>query len=556
MKKWKASLNLLIVLLLIFASACSNSNESAQETKNPSKDNQQNTQQKQENLNPLGKYDPPIQLSTVRWLSSSMSFKTGEDLNNNIWYKTYEDELGIKLSNQWIVNEDQYDSKLNLTITSGDLPDFFKVNATQLKQLVEGGKLEDLTKLYDKYAAPFTKEMIENGPIAKKAATFDGKLMAIPPSQSLTNRVLWVRTDWLKKLNLPEPKTMQDLFKISSAFTHQDPDGNGKKDTYGLGASMNLWDYWVDLEGFVNSFHAYQGIWTKDSSGKLVYGSVQPEMKAALAKLQEMYKDGQIDPEFGVKNSAKAQELVSSGKAGLYYGALVNPDGPLLNNAKNDPKADWQAYPFPSIDGSPAAAQNPLSFNQFFVVKKGVKNPEAVIKLLNLTLEKIESPRAAVETHHTSPEGIALFHYRAINGGTVLKRLMERRELILNAIKTGDESKLDTVDKQHLGNLKKAMNGDRSLWNYEKIYGNNGSLEIQRKYRDKELPLMSNEYYGPPTPTMVERQATLKKLELETFTNIILGNSLDKFDKFVNDWKNLGGNDITKEVNAWYETKK
>ena len=43
-----------------------------------------------------------------------------------------------------------------------------------------------------------------------------------------------IRKDWLAKLGLKEPQTVDDLYTIAKAFTEQDPDGNGKKDTYGL----------------------------------------------------------------------------------------------------------------------------------------------------------------------------------------------------------------------------------------------------------------------------------------------------------------------------------
>jgi len=67
---------------------------------------------------------------------------------------------------------------------------------------------------------------------------------------------------------------------------------------------------------------------------------------------------------------------------------------------------------------------------------------------------------------------------------------------------------------------------------------------------------MINEYAGPPTKTMVEKGSTLQDLEIQTFTKIIMGNSLDDFDKYVKDWKSLGGDAITQEVNDWYAGKK
>lgn len=45
-------------------------------------------------------------------------------------------------------------------------------------------------------------------------------------------------------------------------------------------------------------------------------------------------------------------------------------------------------------------------------------------------------------------------------------------------------------------------------------------------------------------------------MQNEVFVKIILGESIDTFDQFVEDWKKLGGDQITQEVNEWYEQAK
>ena len=46
----------------------------------------------------------------------------------------------------------------------------------------------------------------------------------------------------------------------------------------------------------------------------------------------------------------------------------------------------------------------------------------------------------------------------------------------------------------------------------------------------------------------------LEDLEIQTFTNIITGQSpVDEFDSFVEQWKALGGEEITGEINEWYQ---
>ncbi|MGV7801932.1 hypothetical protein PJN14_30615, partial [Mycobacterium kansasii] len=68
--------------------------------------------------------------------------------------------------------------------------------------------------------------------------------------------------------------------------------------------------------GFFNGFGGFPQIWIEDAEGQLQFGSIQPEMKEALAKLQDMFKNKLIDPEFGVKDTVKVFETVTTHKIG------------------------------------------------------------------------------------------------------------------------------------------------------------------------------------------------------------------------------------------------
>lgn len=41
-------------------------------------------------------------------------------------------------------------------------------------------------------------------------------------------------------------------------------------------------------------------------------------------------------------------------------------------------------------------------------------------------------------------------------------------------------------------------------------------------------------------------------MELEAFSNIIRGASIDEFDKYTEDWHKLGGDRMTEEINSLY----
>jgi putative aldouronate transport system substrate-binding protein len=440
-----------------------------------------------------------------------------------------------------------------LSIASGDIPDFFKVSQLQLKKLVDAGLVMDLTNLYNNNVSDNAKKFFtETKQI--DSAKFDGKLMAIPFTDSPTNSstYIWLRKDWLDKLKLPEPKTMQDVLKIAEAFSKQNPGGADK--TYGLAAQKLLYAQDFGLTGFFNGYHAYPGTWIKDQSGNLAYGSIQLEMKTALKQLQDMYKVGQIDPEFGVKDSGKENELVAANKLGIAYGAFWLGSFPLKLAAIKDNKTvqDWAVYPIASIDDKPAMTQVTLGVNSYYVISKNAKNPEAVFKILNSYAQPKRDP--------VYEKGIPGSDYYWKLNPVILYRPdlnVISGSVLPAAVKNKDTSNLTTPDALQLyEDSMNYLNGDGKNWNNWMKAKEGGSLQYMYEYSVKNI-YKQNEFYTVPTATMADKQSTLDAKEQEVFTKIITNQSpIDDFDKFVEDWKNLGGNAITKEVNDWKSTIK
>jgi putative aldouronate transport system substrate-binding protein len=513
-------------------------------------------------IDPMAKYDPPIEITAVRNISDGMKVTGDNSLENNAWSKAYEDKLGIKIKYLWTAPDAQYDQKSNIAIATADIPDVMSVNITQLKKMADDGQLEDLTEIYKQNAAPFTQEILSSdGGNALKSATFDGKLLALPQMGSGLGQtdVLWVRTDWLKKLNLPEPKTMADLLKISEAFTTQDPDGNNKADTFGLAMNKDVGgtsgSYFAAMEGFFNGYHAYPNIWVKDATGKLAYGSIQPEMKTALEKLHELYKAGQIDKEFGTKDAGKVKEAANAGKIGMLYGYFWNIGAGWLQDGKvANPTAEWTPYALPSIDGQPANAQVPFAISKYYVVKKGAKNPEAALKMLNLALEKSYGKTAEPEIYNVDKNGVAVFSFALLYGEAPRKNL-DAYLHVNNALETKDATALNNEEKGYYDNSLKYLAGDLNLYGNYKMYGPQGALSVIEGYFNNKT-LMDDQYFGAPTETMTQSNSTLQKLQMEAFTSLIIRGSMVQFDEYVAKWKQLGGDKITEEVNTWYAAQK
>lgn len=535
----------------------------------PSSDGQ-NTAEQTGTKDPFGKYEEPIDIRFVRAVDNNLVAdilpKTpGETIEKNRWLDLYSEELGINVIYDWTVSggfsEDAYKQKSNLTMASGDLPDVFPVTRQQLKQLADSDMIADLTEYYADYSSEMTKEnYLLEGDAMLNSATFDGKLMGIPNGDPSIEsaQFLWIRADWLKKLKLEPPKTMDDLLAISTAFTTQDPDGNGKDDTYGLALSKGVYGGAMGSEGFFAGFHAYPNFWTEDANGKIAWGSTLPETKEGLKTLAEMYKRGEIDPEFGVKDGGKVAESIASGKIGISFGEQWHPFYPLNQNFNNDNKADWTGYSLVSVDDKPTLV--PLKFrnNLYFAVRKDYEHPEALIKMINLHLEKNWGETNDFNKYYMprENEGVGVWKFSPVTPAPGYKNL--EAFLAIDEARANDtiadlKGEAAAIQK----NIDDFLNNDfLPSWGWDKIYGVEGVYNVLKKNRDNN-ELYNEKFSGAPTDTMVERNASLEQMEKEMFVKIIMGEaSIDDFDKFVEDWNKLGGEQMTKEVNEWYAATK
>lgn len=508
--------------------------------------------------NAFAKYDETVEISSVKNLGASgLDFPEGDSLEDNVWSRYLEETLNIKLNWLWSTNSEQYPQKVNIAITSDDIPDVMQVSASQLKMMYDNGQIMDITDVMKENLAPYTEEVLNSdGGLGLQAATFDGKLYAIPKvgSPLLTAKVLWVRTDWLENLGLELPKTVEDMRNLAEAFTTQDPDGNGKDDTYGLAIYKDLYGSgYADLTGFFDAYDAYPSIWVDTGDG-IVWGGIQPEVKTALEALHEMYAAGQIDPEFGVKDANKVNEDVGAGRFGMMFGDFWNMA--WINDVKvKNPDFEWVPVAIPSLDGTtPGKSQLSASTTDFFVISAKCEHPEAVVRMLNLQLEKSYGETAEPEVYNITPDRYGPYQYPAVSIEPPMKNFTAAQKV--TAVMNG-EADVDTLNDEEKGYYEmaeKSVNGDHkdNNWHQLKMFGPNGSLNVIYDNYWTGNNVVNDAYYAAPTETMTEKLPTLKKQQVQDYTSIILEGNMDKFDEFVENWNKLGGEEITEEVNTWH----
>jgi len=518
---------------------------------------------------PLGKYPETVTVTEVMGFNPPEDPRTPKGITpeQNAYLKDLKEMLNIEVKYKWTVPSSQFSQKFSLALASGDLPDILELDGKNFEKLKKQGMLADLTEAYRDYASPTLKKYMESdGGFAMKTYSQDGKQLGIPAFEDpfLSTQLLWIRKDWLDNLKLEPPKTMDELEMVAKAFVQQDPDQNGKNDTYGLVLQKNLFFWGFDARGFFNGFGAYpsmgdgQTAWIQDGSGKLIPGLIQPEVKTALGKLQSWYKEGILDKEFALKDENKAVEDITAGKVGISYGEWWYPNWPLNLNVDKDPNANWIAIQIPGLDGPGKSLVPKIRGDKVYAVNKKMKNPEAAIKMINFY---IEMGNKEYLNQNQAEKGYVYnwFSPRIYNPAqieTIYTEVNKALEANQTEITLDDENYKNVADvfkatKDYLAgdtsNASKGVNWGQ----YFSRAAKDGGWGLTRQIKENQA-FVNHEFYGLPTATQVEKGAQLDKLMQETFTKIIMGSSVDEFDKFVASWKSLGGDEITQEVNDWY----
>lgn len=493
-------------------------------------------------------YTKPVTLTTVR-AEQSADFPKGDDLTNNIWTRSYKDKFNVNVKTDWVSSD--YDTKINLAIASKSLPDVFLVNGVQFNQLKEAGLLCDLTKAYETTASDTTRSYMEEEKDIFETAKDNGKLYAIPrlyDGDILSPKYVWLRKDWMKKIGADAPKSMDDLEQIFL-------DMMDKGAEYGLSVQQDF----TPLFDLAPAWHASPNIWIKTKGGKIEYGSVQPEMKKALAAWADWYKKGIIKSDFSTMDMNAVNQDAINGKVGVMtgqssWGWIVGKD--LVNNQGVD--AEFQPCRIPSVDGK--EVRTPIQFPNlgYIAVSKNCKNPEAVIKLINyynyVVFDAVNKGDMTID-EMTKYTGGNMAHvtdmFRVRNPMDDYNRLVE----IQDAIKSGDKSKITSGIglECYEGSLKWINNKEPEGYGYASQFGNpDCSLLIGKDIVDKDL-FNRSEVKGVTPDVLLNYGSTLDDLLLEGFTKIVMGaKPVDYFNTLVKDWKAAGGDQATAAVNEMY----
>lgn len=538
------------------AASMADNSESGTDAANPSQDS---------GSNEYVKIFDGVTFTTVISTPSGDVLPEGQTVEDNYRTRWFTKQTGLVPKVAWSASGDSFAQKMNMMIASGDIPDYFQVSYSQYEALVKADLLADLTEYYDTVLDPQWRALWSSADDADlKAVTKNGKIYGIPKANGLgdSNPLLWVRKDWLDKLNLEEPSCIGDIIEIAKAFMTQDPDGNGQDDTYGL-PIMPLFNAASGGTGSVGDIFtnhgAAPGQWMQ-KDGKLVYGSLTEEAKETLELLNSWYQEGIIPQDFGSWTGDMYQQAVTGSKTGLFFGPWWLSWSYLTDTVINDPSTEWAAYALPResgqnyIGGAPNAAGYGIG-----VVSKECEDPSIFFYALNdmfynMTLDSYQADleQAATVANDYTPMSIYPLPADAIIMTGVLASRYAAGEITLEEV--GElSSPSEAVYNQTMAKAAKVVADSENPYDSMEDWSNSvGYTTGMMALYEANVEFVRSAYSGT-TSTMEKRKTFLDKLELEAYTKMVMGDTdgksiSDYFDEFVAQYLDQGGADITNEV--------
>ena len=301
----------------------------------------------------------------------------------------------------------------------------------QMQQMVAQGAFWDLTPYMKDY-----EHLMEYPQETWDKTKINGKNYAIPSVRPLEGGGFpAIRKDWLDKLGMKVPETMDELHDALKAFVEKDPDGNGKKDTIGYNMRDANWAYDV--------FNHSSGKW-KLEDGKIVDTYLEPGTREAILWYKQLYDEGLIPKDFSVLKSTQMEDLAKGGKVGMTLDTVAGVYRSTIEAQKQFPAADFLPFNYLVGPEGKVTTQSP-GFGGVYLIPKKV--PEDKVKRILSLMDY----GATEEGFDLACYGIEGVHYKVENGFKVTTeqamkdsvsqssfgKIFERNDNYLNAYSAG-----------------------------------------------------------------------------------------------------------------------
>jgi putative aldouronate transport system substrate-binding protein len=306
-------------------------------------------------------------------------------------WQRWEKLLGATMDIRWVPSAN-YTSMLNTSIAANDLAQIFVANYNNTGAFNEGVAAGMFWETGDMIRNSRNIRKYINDYILRNSAN-DGKNYTIPRLDWVSQAGFSYRKDWLQKLGRKVPATIDEVIDLARAFTTDDPDGNGKNDTFGFILYSRPND--VGPFAFDLGLQLGTGAGYVEENGRLVPIFMTQPWLDTLNLLKRLYNEKVINQDFATIQEPIMWELYNADRAGIYLGNVNT----ILEGTRMDPlvaakkagnpniqKATdlWDFAPIKSKDGSYRNYGNNGFYGGIVFTKGGLKTEAEFKAAFNL----------------------------------------------------------------------------------------------------------------------------------------------------------------------------
>jgi putative aldouronate transport system substrate-binding protein len=459
---------------------------------------------------------------------------------NNRWTRWANEHAPVKIT-YVPVNRGRSYELIYALFAAGTAPDIvWEYSKGFMDTLYDQGVIMPLDDLIENYSTTYKQFQKDHPDILPYLRADDGKQYGVTSLRKMVPAPwggLWIRQDWLDKFGMQQPKTTAELLTYMRRVRDEDPDGNGQKDTFGIGGSVNPDFFLPNLRSLYGSPDGNFLI----QDGHYLDWTETRGYRDYLDFVATIYREGFVDPEFITDSQGVRQrQLLVTGKTGLFLYTHTLLEWQDLK--KNVPSSNLVPLePWTTSQGKFGLYTDPL-WMKMVCINKDAKNPKAALAFLDWSLSR--------DAWMTMTYGLEGVHYRLVEG--VPQAIDADKNKIEISYLHGNTEFLPLTQVTEKPEWFPVMAAKDPLsQEYARLVQKQVELTMQNPFR-RVVP------YGPSSETLrqfsADTGAQIGAIETDIYTGKL---TVDAGLKQINDLKKAAGWDrIKAEKDAWLQANK
>lgn len=292
------------------------------------------------------------------------------------------DKTNIRLAFQ-VVPASSFADRKNILLATNNLPEITPMSIQELSQHASTGIFLNVSQYVN--TMPNFKQFWDSIP-ALRMGTVGGELygfQVVQRNETANGFGPVIRTDLLRRHNLPTPTTFVQLLDVLEQLKRIYPDSR----PYSLRNGASLQHFRTTAYMLGSGFDFSGGLYYDFDvdGGKYIFGPATQEFKVVLQFFADAYRRGVFDPDFAITTSQQFQARMTSGQS-FYFndnsGFSIDYTQ-LLQRA--EPTAVLEAIPYltNSFGQRRAIAYNTTTRPTFYALRADIRDPATVMRFLD-----------------------------------------------------------------------------------------------------------------------------------------------------------------------------